>query len=221
LAEQFVFTMIAKMKESMREFFFDSFVTLWVNKISGDYVEFGSWGGNSLSLAYEAIRAVNQPRHLWAFDSFSGLPEVTDARDERWRSGIAPEGQGGVDAFHAACAEHGVPREAYTAIEGYYDDTLPQLGTDQAPKDIALAYVDCNMYASTVSVLEFLAPRLKHGMIVAFDDYWLWTEKHASGERIALHEFQAAHPEWTWVRYKDVHYTGVAFVIERSDSPSR
>ena len=35
--------------------------------------------------------------------------------------------------------------------------------------------------------------------------------------RAALHEFLAAHPQWNFTRYRDVHYAGLAFVVERSD----
>jgi hypothetical protein len=206
------------MQEQMASFFWDAFMLLTVNQISGDYVEFGSWGGNSLSAAHRAVSEIGRPRHLWAFDSFQALPEVTHPRDERWRFGRGDgQGQGGVDKFHEACAEKGVPREAYTAVEGYYDETLPALGADDGPTDIALAYVDCNMYTSTVSVFEFLAPRMKHGMIVAFDDYFLFTADEVSGERAVLHEFATAHPEWRFLRYQDVHYAAASFVVERAD----
>ncbi len=82
------------------------------------------------------------------------------------------------------------------------------------PSDIALAYVDCNMYSSTVDVFEFLAPRLKHGMIVAFDDYYCYSPQHISGERAFLIEFEAAHPQWNFARFRDVHWAGVSFIVE-------
>jgi hypothetical protein len=199
-------------------FFFDAFVSFMVNGISGDYVEFGSWGGNTFKVAYEEMRKAGQDRHMWAFDSFEGLPPAADDRDHHpgWRPG-ADIGQGGVDEFHRACAEHGIPRDAYTAVAGYYDDSLPPLGDAGAPADIALAYIDCNMYSSTVSVLRFLSPRLKHGMLIAFDDYFCWSPTRVSGERSAFHEFAKAHPQWHFERYKDVHRAGVSFVVEHAD----
>ena len=80
-----------------------------------------------------------------------------------------------------------------------------------------MAYIDCNLYTSTVTVLDFLAPRLKHGMIVAFDDYFCWSPTQVSGERLALHEFERDHPQWHFERYKDVHRAGVSFVVEHAD----
>jgi len=208
---------IAKKIDDIDRFMWDAAVALAVNAISGDYVEFGSWGGNTLRVAHERFRHAGTPRHLWAFDSFEGLPEATDPRDHHpgWRSGGA--GQGGVEAFHATCDDHGIPRDAYTAVVGYYDDTLPALGATGAPTDVALAYLDCNMYSSTVAALAFLSPRLKHGMVLAFDDYWCWSADDVAGERSAFLEFVAAHPQWHFERFKEVNWGGTSFVVERAD----
>ena len=211
---------IDRMNEGLAGFFWDAFTALRVNQVTGDYVEFGSWGCNTLRHAYHSSRQWGAGRRLWAFDSFEGLPPSEDPRDHHPVS--APgggAGQGGVAEFDKACAGFGVPRDAYTAVEGYFEDTLPPLGPAGEPRDIALAYVDCNLYSSTVTVLRFLEPRLKPGMIVAFDDWYLWNPSSGvSGERVALDEFLVAHPEWHLHRFKDIHWGGVAFVVERSES---
>ncbi len=204
------------MRAGLEDFFWDSFIALQLNGISGDYVEFGSWGGNTIHAAHEAVSALGQPRHLWAFDSFDVLPDSTDPRDERWKMAGPGFGGNGVQEFHDTCAQNGVPRHAYTAVEGYFEETLPPLGTGGAPANIALAYVDCNMYVSTVTVLEFLLPRMKHGMIIGFDDYYCWSPNHVSAERAALHEFLVANPEWNFCRFKDIHWCGIGFVVEKA-----
>jgi O-methyltransferase len=207
-----------RMNEGLAGFFWDAFTAVAVNGVSGDYVEFGSWGCNTLRHAYQTCQQFQASRHLWAFDSFRALPPSDEPRDQH--PGLASGlGQGGVEAFHATCASFGVPRDAYTAVEGYYQDTLPPLGTDEEPRDIAIAYVDCNLYSSTVTVFEFLGPRLKPGMIIGFDDYYLWNPgTGVSGEREALSEFLDAHPHWHFHRFKDIHWGGVAFVVEHSES---
>jgi O-methyltransferase len=208
---------IGKMLTGQANFFWDAFAALQVNGISGDYAEFGCHHGGSFQAAYKAMAGRAVRRHMWAFDSWRELPE-DDARDRHpgWELGGA--NAGGIQTFHASLRRHGVPRDAYTAVEGYYRETLPPLRDRGAPTDIALAYVDCDLYSSTVDVLEFIAPRLKHGMIVAFDDYFCWSPTDLSGERAAMLEFLAAHPEWNFQRYKDIHWAGLSFVVERSDS---
>jgi hypothetical protein len=109
----------------------------------------------------------------------------------RWKQGIFSTSE---PMFHAVCAFHGIPRDEYQTVPGFYDQTLPQLGATGAPTDIAFAYIDCDMYSSTMSVLEFLLPRLKHGMIIAFDDYFCWSATQLSGERRAQLEFFSRHP---------------------------
>ena len=219
-------TLLNKYMDDARSFFLDAAMALTVNGITGDYVEFGSWGAKSLKLAHEAlVVSTSMPRHLWAFDSFAGLPPAADERDVHpqwgaggtgygWVSQPDQDGSGGIEAFRRQCDEMGIPRDAYTPVEGFFEDTLPPLGADGSPADIALAYIDCNTYSSTITVLEFLEPRLKHGMIVAFDDYHLWTSDDVSGQRRALHEFSAAHPEWHFAVFKEVYWGARSFVVE-------
>ena len=51
-------TLISEWIEDRRHFFKQAFLTLQVSEISGAYVEFGSWGGQSLKAAYDITRIV-------------------------------------------------------------------------------------------------------------------------------------------------------------------
>lgn len=123
----------------------------------------------------------------------------------------------GLDAFHQICASHGISQDRYTAVEGFYEQTLRRMPEQAPPRDIALAYIDCDMYSSTRAVLEFLAPRLKHGMILAFDDYFCWSADQIAGERRALLEAFAGQDQWHLVRYRDYGWAGVSFLVERAE----
>jgi O-methyltransferase len=83
------------------------------------------------------------------------------------------------------------------------------------PADIALAYVDCDLYSSTTTVLEFLRKRLKHGMIIAFDDYYLYSPTAAAGERVALIELaRAVRDRFLLLPYVQFGFGGMSFIVE-------
>jgi hypothetical protein len=205
-----LFDLYRRERRCRQAFFYDAFKALRFNGIDGDYAEFGSWGGMTFALAYEESRRHGHEAHLWAFDSFAGLPAPREGRDEHpeWRRGKMATN---VEEFHAICARNAIPREAYTLVPGFYEDSLPKA---QEPANIALAYVDCDLYTSTRTVLDFLRPRLKHGMIVAFDDYFCWSPTQASGERTAWREHVANDDAWDWVPYVQYGWHGQSFVLE-------
>lgn len=197
------------------QFFWWAFKALTFNQIDGDYVEFGSHGGVTFRLAYNQINQRRFQRHMWAFDSFQGLPEWTSPKDEHpiWRKGAMATSE---NEFHDICHSHGIPRERYTVVPGFYDETLPAMPADSMPTNIALAYIDCDLFSSTKTVLEFLEPRLKHGMILAFDDYFCWSATQISGERMAFLELMSKETPWNFVRYRDYGWAGTSYLVEKA-----
>ena len=211
---------VAKAYAFKQRFFWTVFKALDFNGIDGDYVEFGSHGGMTFRLAHDQIRQRKIKRHLWAVDSFRGLPNALNELDShpKWKLGAM---QTRVDKFHKICRSHGIAREAYTVIEGFYDETLPNLPRNAAPNNIALVYIDCDLYSSTEAVLNFIRPRLKHGMILAFDDYFCWSADQVSGERLALLHALPNNTKWHFLRYRDFGWAGTSFIVERADLLSR
>jgi len=210
VAVPYVFELYRRERLARQEFFYNAFKALRFNGIDGDYAEFGSWGGMTFKLAYGESRRHGHQARLWAFDSFQGLPEPREGRDEHpeWRQGKMATN---VEEFDAICAANGIPRDVYELVPGFYEDTLPK---QEQPTNIALAYVDCDLYSSTKAVLDFLRPRLKHGMIVAFDDYFCWSPTQASGERTAWREHVANDDTWEWVPYVQYGWAGQSYALE-------
>lgn len=190
------------------------------NEITGDYAEFGCASARTFRFAYDLARLKHLPIHLWAFDSFEGLPERRDPRDThpKWVPGVFPTDP---HVFRAICDDHGMSRDCYTMVPGFYTDTLGPSNPAAAgyAKDIAIANIDCDMHSSTADVLAFLAPRLKTGMILYFDDYYCYANGVLSGERHAMLEFLQANPEWHFEPWQPVNWHGMSFIAERRQSP--
>lgn len=198
-----------------RDFLRRALVALSYNGIDGDYAEFGCCGGQTFGLAFEAIRHAGRPRTLWAFDSFAGLPPQSGPEDAHpmW---IAGEMAISLADFHRVCRTYGLRAGDYRTVEGYYAESLADtaLTRGDRPRDIALAYIDCDLYSSTREVLRFLGPRLKHGMVLAFDDYHCWSATATAGERKAAEEFFTTRADLRLQPYLGFGWHGMSFVVE-------
>lgn len=198
------------------EFFRKAMRFLEFNGITGDYAEFGCHGGMTMRLAHKYMKARGVERHLWAFDSFSGFPPPEGDEDEHpvWIQGDMATTQA---AFVKEARRNGIGAGALSLVPGYYSDTLDK-GKHEGPLpgDIALAYVDCDMFSSTASVLRFLLPRMKQGMLIAFDDYFCPSSSALAGERAAMLEFLRDHPQWSFAPYVPFGWHGMSFIVEDS-----
>jgi hypothetical protein len=198
-----------------REFMRRAFAAQVFNGIGGDYAEFGCWGGMTFGLAFEESRRRGVRPTLWAFDSFEGLPPQAGPDDEHpvWQAGTLSTS---LDEFRAICARNGLAPSDYRVVPGYYDDTIGSSARYEGPlpTDIAIAYVDCDLHSSTTTVLHFLGQRMKHGMIIAFDDYFCYSPTAVAGERKAMLEFLARDRLFDFLPYVQFGWHGMSFVVE-------
>ena len=199
--------------EGRQAFFQKALYAQKVNRIGGDYVEFGSYGAATFRMAYHESRGAGLKPHLWSFDSFQGLPAPEGNEHPLWQQGVMAMP---LPAFVHTCLASGMTTDDFSVVEGFYDQTLSAQNIAQAkyPADIMLAYVDCDLYSSTKPVLDFLGTRLKNGMIIAFDDYYCWWDKGVAGERVAFEEFRAKHSDYNFLPYLPIGWHGQSFVVE-------
>lgn len=160
-----------------------------VENIPGNFVECGVAGGGSTALAAAVIkRHTRQPRWVYAFDSFDGMPAPTEkdksngilAEVTGWGTGTcaAPE-----TSVKEICNKLGVG-DIVQLVKGYFEDTLPKM-RDQVGM-IALLHMDGDWYESTKTIINNLYDRISNDGFVQVDDYGFW-----EGCRQALHEFEA------------------------------
>jgi hypothetical protein len=199
--------------ELKKQFFIRAFKLIHYNEIDGDYVEFGCHGAMTFRLAYDQIALRNLPIKMWAFDSFEGLPNQQEKEDyhPRWIEGSMNIS---LSQFRNTCTKHGIPEDQYETVQGYYEQSLQEPSENKLPNNICLAYIDCDLYSSTKTVLDFLSPRLKHGMLIAFDDYYWFSSTQLSGERRAMLEFFKNNPKWNLEPYMQYSFAGKCFIVE-------
>ena len=198
------------------DFMAKAFNAISVNGIEGDYLEFGVAHGKTMWAAWNASRTLGLSPHLWAFDSFEGLPDPTsevDAAHPSWQKGRYAVPQ---DRFCTNLRSMGVPDEDVTVVPGFFSDSLAPENRSELATRVALAYVDCDLYASTVDVLDYLKDILRTGAIVAFDDWFCWSAVGRSGEQLALEELTKAYPKLQFNPYIPIGWHGMSFFITRS-----
>jgi hypothetical protein len=185
-------------------------------EIPGDYCEFGVFKGTTFS--YMATRGGHflKDTRFVAFDSFEGLPPLSevDARDG-YSSGFFP-GQFafGLEDFRKSVAEAGAPMDRVVVVPGWFDATLAEgsPATKQLPR-VSAAWIDCDLYSSTVPVLNFLATRLSVGSVLLFDDWRCFRNKPDRGQQLACRQWLALNPHITLHEFVDFGFHGVSFTV--------
>lgn len=123
--------------------------------VDGPSFEFGVFSGNSVNL----IASLLPSSKVYGFDSFDGLPEAWFGKS------------GGIGQFSRS-GELPQVRENVELVVGLFDHVLaPFLSTHDFEK-IALLHIDCDLYASTQTVLSYLHRKIVPGTIIVFDEYF-------------------------------------------------
>jgi hypothetical protein len=156
--------------------------------VAGHYMEFGVFTGGTIR--YIARRIGNKVIH--GFDSFEGFPEA-------WAGFKFAD-----KTFDTQGRLPRVPQNV-KLYRGLFDQSLPQWLADN-PGPVVFMHVDCNIYSSTKTVLDLLAPRLVSGSVILFDEYFNYPgwQQH---EFKAFKEYVAAH---------NVKYTYLAFARQQA-----
>jgi hypothetical protein len=151
--------------------------------VDGLVLEFGVFHGRSIRRLRPGADGC-----VHGFDSFEGLPEDWTARDAA--GGLSTGGR--LPAVPAHVALH----------RGWFEHTLPPFLAAN-PGAVRLAHIDCDLYASTTTVLEALAPRLVPGSVLVFDDFLAYPGWEG-------HEFRA----WQeFVRSRGIAHQFIAFSL--------
>ena len=191
-----------------------AFEFIKINEVRGDYLEFGLWRGKTFGYAYRMKhRYGRHDMKLWGFDSFQGLPDAGDHPDNIWYKGqfacSRPE-------FESILKSRGVRSSEYELVEGFYSESLNVAAHQQlAGRTAAIVYIDCDLYDSTVEVLDFIQPYLVNGSIVCFDDFYNYKADPEQGEQKALADFLQRETDICFIPYMAYAPLGRSFICRR------
>lgn len=187
-----------------------------LNDLPGNIVECGSYKGGAIAFMAKIVQKYSKrPRYLYAFDTFTGMPEPTEIDQH---NNIPANDTGfGVGTLKAPIKENLEKicqimqvQEIVIAIPGLFAETLPKHKLEIG--GIALLHADGDWYESTMDIFNNLYDQVINNGFIQVDDYGHW-----AGCKKALHDF--AQNRSTAFALHQIDYTGVWF--QKNDrSPS-
>lgn len=183
-------------------------------QVKGDYLEFGVYLGNTFSHAYKWMSPVNADMKFFAFDSFEGLPKPQGIDIEAGYSSHFTEKQFACSQsdFESNILKNGVDTRKVTAIKGWFNETLAG-STTYGIEKIAVAWIDCDLYESTVPVLQFITPHLSVGSVIIFDDWRCYRNHPDFGEQRACREWLEKNRQIQLTELYSFGWNGIAFTV--------
>jgi hypothetical protein len=102
----------------------------------------------------------------------------------------------GLDQFLSQVKRHVRDASKLHVVEGWFSDSLTEDNPAVRGLDkVAIAWVDCDLYESTVPVLNFLTNRLQDGSLIFFDDWFCLKGHPDRGEQRACREWLERNPQ--------------------------
>lgn len=193
------------------------------HELQGDYLEFGVARGFNLARAYHFARATGLANmRLHAFDSFEGLPQPRGVDVDT--SGPSEFAKGdyaaGIAEVKKTLQAARVDMSAFTFTPGWFDASLEHerkaaLKIEKA----AVVWIDCDLYESTVPVLDFITDLVEEGTVLLFDDWFCFRANPDRGEQRAVREWMAKNPGIKLCDFRPFGWHGFAFIVTRVPSP--
>jgi len=181
--------------------------------LNGWYFEFGSHTARTVRAAWDAFHVLYDWKYA-AFDSFEGLPDLQEIdRMPIWRKGALKTSE---EDFIRTALKHGMPRGKLVTVKGFYEQSLnEEVKKRFLPERATVLYVDCDLYHSTVPVLEFAKDFLQRGTVLVFDDWFCFYGDPQRGQRRAFSEFRERYPSLRFEQF--VHTNEIQTFIYLGD----
>ena len=160
-----------------------------LEKIEGDYFEFGVFTGSSFCHAIQCAR-VNQKYdntldkiRFFGFDSFEGFGDLPE--DEKHVFFTKENFTSDYNKVLKRVRKI-LPEDRFEIVKGFFEDTLVKKSNDKLARII---FIDCDTYSSTLYALNYIMPSLQIGTIIIIDDYFAYRGSENKGTHGAFKKF--------------------------------
>jgi hypothetical protein len=130
----------------------------------GDVFEFGSYKGGSAIFMGSLLRSSRSQARVYALDTYAGMPPTDAVRDLHSAGDF---GDTSLDEFKRDIDRAGLG-DTVIPVKGIFSDTLP--GLLAQGRRIALAHVDCDIYAGVKYAVMQSRPHMVPDGYFVFDD---------------------------------------------------
>ena len=119
------------------------------------YIEFGVAGGHSFR--WWVSQSSHASCRFYGFDTFEGLPEAWGTFNKSDMSASMPA----------------IDDTRVKFFKGLFQDTIPEFlrGYDQTNEMLKIIHLDADLFSSTLHALTSIAPYLRKGDILIFDEF--------------------------------------------------
>ncbi|HEX8931766.1 MAG TPA: TylF/MycF/NovP-related O-methyltransferase, partial [Patescibacteria group bacterium] len=166
----------------------------------------------------------------YVFDSFVGLPRPTgiDKSFEQFKEGEFSFGRN--EFIKSVIANTKLAGKQITTypnkkenklfvVPGFYDQVLnKKLRNDLPDKKFSLVWIDCDLYKSTVPVLDFITDFLEHGSLLVLDDWFCFRGDPNLGQRKAIKEWLKKNKNISLVPYASYSWHGYSFIVHKKNN---
>lgn len=186
-------------------------------RVEGHIAEFGVGSGWTAAVLVRAMRG-RSARRFHLFDSFEGLPQATSEVD--LATPMVKDGIWGAGTCNWKMTPEVLTRSLAPFLDklevsiypGWFSKTIPDV---PAGTKFALVHIDCDLYQSTVEVLDGLFGRrmLTPGAILLFDDWCCNACSPELGQQKAWREMVAKY-DVQYMDYGFYSYAGKKMIIQ-------
>lgn len=207
---------------------------VFTNHLSGDYVEFGVYQGDSFVESHKqylifrrwltsqtgsseswrrevAAKFIKSKVKFHGLDTFSGMPENDEENITFGEGTFFAE----ISNVNSKCLAQGMNKEEFYLYKGLFKDTESELKKNISDK-VAIINIDGDLYESAKDSFAIIEKYLQVGTVILIDDYNAFNADNLKGERRAFAEFSETS-RFKFEKWFPYQYSGQAFLCVEDD----